>query len=313
MNNRIESFPMINENIVSELNVTFNYLQAKYCYNNLINRLEFIQDEDENNIFILDNNGEWSSNINNLTINGVLEISNYNILFNEHKVANIDTTLGVSITYVSPNSTKTYTKPIGKICYNEEEKETFNFELNFEPGELSSILYIKVSIYVRSIESTDINSIFAKDIGTVLGDIYDCKLIIEGQGSEFPIVIVENDETPLWDMEVNFETLDDLFVSDNVCIKINKKHKDFSKLGIDKISKNNNLVWKEILSSFFINLFIISNEIITLEDVYNDDFLDGTIGAFLKIQLLQFNITITDLNNPIILSNKIRKELDKLL
>lgn len=313
MSNRIESFPMLNENIVSELNINLNSLEAKYSFNNMTNKLEFMKDEESNNEFILDNNGIWTSNTHNLHILGELEISNYNILFEEHKLAKKETILGIALTYISPSSTKTYTKPIGEITYSENDENKINFTLDFEPGELSSILCLKFSIYVKKDDSNDNISIFARQAGIVLGEIYNCNLVIEGQGSEFPIVTIESQESPLWDMEVDFETLDDIFSIDTICLKINKAHKDFSKLGVDKISGNNNLIWKEMLSSFFTNLFIVSNEIESLENLFDEEPADGTVGGFLKIQLMQFNISSKELKNPTILSAKIRKGLDNLV
>lgn len=313
MSNRIESFPMLNENVARELNINLSSLWAKYYSNNVINNLEFINDEESNHEFILDNNGIWTSSTHNLQIFGKLEISNYNILFEEYKIANKDTILGVAVTYISPSSTKTYTMPIGEITYLDDDTKTLDFMLNFEPGELSSILYLNFLIYVKEVKSNDISSIFAQNPGTMLGEIYNCNLIMEGQGSEFPIVTIENTESPLWDMEVDFETLDDIFSPDTICLKINKAHKDFSKLGVDKISGNNNLIWKEILASFFTNLFILSNEIESLDNILNEEQTVGTVGGFLRMQLMQFNIETKELKNLTILSNKIRKELDKLL
>lgn len=312
MSNRIESFPMLNENIVSELNINLKSLEGKYNFNNVINKLEFIQDGENNNDFVLDNNGIWTSDANELQIFGEFEISNYNILFEEYQLAKKDTILGVALTYISSGSSKTYTKPIVDIAYENNDQKIVDFTLNFEAGELSSILSLRFSIYVKEAKA-DNNSVFAQNTGTVLGEIYNCNLIIEGQGSEFPIVIIENPESPLWDMEVDFESFDDIFSKDTICLKINKAHKQFSKLGIDKISSNNNLVWKEILASFFVNVFLVAQEIESLDTILNQDIQEGTVGGFLKFMIMTFNISQKELKNPAILSNQIRKELDYLL
>ena len=312
MSNRIESFPMLNENIVSELSINLRSLEGKYNFNNVINKLEFIQDGENNNDFVLDNNGIWTSDANELQIFGEFEISNYNILFEEYQLAKKDTILGVALTYISSGSSKTYTKPIVDIAYENNDQKIVDFTLNFEAGELSSILSLRFSIYVKEAKA-DNNSVFAQNTGTVLGEIYNCNLIIEGQGSEFPIVIIENPESPLWDMEVDFESFDDIFSKDTICLKINKAHKQFSKLGIDKISSNNNLVWKEILASFFVNVFLVAQEIESLDTILNQDIQEGTVGGFLKFMIMTFNISQKELKNPAILSNQIRKELDYLL
>mgnify|MGYP007070136560 CR=1 FL=1 len=42
MSNRIESFPMLSENIVSELNIKLESLVASYMHNGLNNELIFV-------------------------------------------------------------------------------------------------------------------------------------------------------------------------------------------------------------------------------------------------------------------------------
>lgn len=100
MSNRIESFPTLNENIVSELNIDLITLKGEYNLNNSIYKLDFIRD-DENNDYVLDNNGMWTSDANDLHILGEFKIGNYNILFDEYNLAKKDTILGVALTYIS--------------------------------------------------------------------------------------------------------------------------------------------------------------------------------------------------------------------
>lgn len=310
MSNRIESFPMLNENIVSELNIELITIEGEYSFNNIINKLDFIQEE--NNDYVLDNNGMWKSDINNLHIFGKLEISNYNILFDEYNLAQKDTILGVAVTYIAIGSSKTFTKSIAELTYQNNDDKIIDFSLDFEEGELAAILSLKFSIYVKNAQKNN-NSVLAQTTGTMLGEIYNCNLVLEGQGSEFPIVIIESLESPLWDMEINFESFDDIFSKDTTCLKINKAHKQFTKLGVDKISSNNILIWKEILASFFENTFLVAQQIEDIDIIYNEQFQEGTIGGFLKFMLMTFNISQKDLKNPTKLSIQIRKELDQLL
>lgn len=308
MSSRFESFPMINEDCINQLNINLKLLEGKY---GLDNHLSFMKDEEKDNIYILDNNGIWSNYDNDLCIVGKLEVSNSNILFNEYKVANEDTILGIGLTYISKGSSRTGSKSIGEISVKENDKKIFDFTLNFKPGELSSNLKLCFFIYVK--EAHENNNFFAYNSGTNLGNIYDCDLIIEGNGSEFPIVIVDNPNSPLWDMYVDFESLDDIFSRDSICLRINKAHKQFSKLGIDKISINNNLIWKEILASFFENVLIASQQIENLDSLFYEDIQEGTIGGFLKFLIESFKILPSELKNSINLSIKIRKNLDNLL
>lgn len=313
MSNRIESFPMLSGNIISELNIKLKSLHANYSQNGLSNELSFVKDEEHQNDYILDNNGVWSSFTNNLQIKGEIVIGNYNILFDEYKIAEKSTTLGIALTYIEKESTKIYSKTIGEINYTgKDDEKTIKFDLNFEAGELSPLLIVEFSIYVKEIKQDD-NSIFAKKSGAVLGDFLSLNLIIEGQGSEFPIVMIEDKKLPLWDMEVDFEDFEDIFSQDKICLKINRLHKDFSKLGVDKISNNNTLVWKEILSGFFTNIFLMSGEIDNLENIYNEEQIPGTIGSFLKFLIITFNISYIELKNSILLSRKIREVIDDLL
>lgn len=309
MSNRFESFPMINDDCITQLNVNLKLLEAKY---NFDNNLSFMKDEEKDNIYILDNNGIWSNYTNDLCIIGELEITNFNILFNEYKVVEKDTVLGIGMTYISKGSSKTYSKSIGEANANDNTKKVIDFKLDFKPGELASILKLNFFIYVKKAQMIN-NNIFAHNSGTILGNIYNCELIIEGNGSDFPIVIIDSPDTPLWDMYVDFEGLDDVFSRDSICLRINRSHQQFSKLGIDKISLNNNLIWKEILASFFVNIFIASQQIENLDSLFYEDVQEGTVGGFLKFLIITFKILPNELKNPISLSLKIRKGLDNLL
>lgn len=111
-------------------------------------------------------------------------------------------------------------------------------------------------------------------------------------------------------MNFDHEALMEEFSSSNVCININRKHKDFKLLGVEKISSNNEVIWKEILSSFYTQIFeilIINNE---LKEVIREQYDEGTVGLFLKYLIDLFDIN--ENNNPITINQKIKVKIDEL-
>jgi hypothetical protein len=114
-------------------------------------------------------------------------------------------------------------------------------------------------------------------------------------------------------MDVSYDTLNDPFSSNTICLLINTAHKDFKYLGSDDINQSNYFLWKEILASFFENLFL-SFSMNDIEDVLTGKFDDGSIGKFLISLISVLQIEKNELTTyRIELSEKIRNSLDSLI
>ena len=302
----LESFPIIVDEAINIIRPEVK-LSLSYDNNGTIKDLPITHIPDTDYNYYIDNNGEWNPSKNNLKIRGNINLFNLNTLFNEYKVADVCTTLGVGINFICKTSKMNITKPIGEFDYGDDIL-SLNFDLDIDKQKLSQKVDIEVFVYVKSVLN---KTIFASVEGVELGQLCNITMDIEGSGSIFPIKIIEDSSKPLWSMNLNYDTLDDSFSIQTVCIKINKAHKDFKYLGCEDIDSNNYYLWKEILSNFFVNILLSAKE--EYDSLSNNLYEDGTVGCFIAYLIDSFKIEKNYMDNPIMLSENIRLILDKII
>lgn len=318
MNNNIfESYPIITPKALIDLSIEndFNVSYKRGDYLCKMNH-EKISESNDKTYIVTCPNDDWKPNLDNLIITGRISIKNPNRLFNENKIADDDSTIGVAIRAYCKESKINITNTIGEFrkSYTDlsNSSVTLGYDMYFKKSELSDKVCFEIFLYLK--QKGNVTTIFANEVGASLGEIYNFELIIEGNGSLFPIKIFGDKTKPLWTMDISYDDLDQELSSRNICLKINNLHKDFKILGSNDINKENIYLWKEILAAFFENIFISldTSEVTRICD--SNDFVDGSVGKFLQSLAQIFSISKYDIeNNRPGLSEKIRLSLDKLL
>ena len=310
MNNKITCFPTItNENIL-DMDIEFS-IDGKYEESSYENKL-LLSKIGEIDYIIDDPNGNWDPNECKLILKGNVIINNTDTLFDGlNKIIEYDSIIGVAINYSTKKASWTKTIHLGEIHYKKNNND-FKFNLQFDKGSISSKIELTVILYVKKANQEE-NDLYAKKTGTILGTIITKNIIIEGNGSTFPITINEVKNGPLWDMDISYEMLDDTLSDETICIKINKLNKAFEGLGIEKITENNIYVWREILADFYENILLyLDKNGDDLDNIYSETkFGEGTIGSFLQYTINNFEISKENIKNPITLSRKIRSKMEK--
>ncbi len=292
MSNILESFPTLTNNLIEKSGFKINEIKINYIKDNITRDLELTPIE-KNQYFLDDEYGTWTPLKDNLNINIDCTIQDKNLLFNEEiGVANKNSILGIATNYYCRKTNKNISKKITEIAYNEEKtKQDFCINLNFNKGELADKLGIKIILYVdKSYE----NDMYANNSGTVLGAYQELEIFLEGKGSIFPIKVIDDKNKSLWYAEFNYmDVNEDLFEEDNICLYLNKAHKDFKNLNAEGTTVTP--LMKEIISEF-IALFIadvISKE--NLENICNSDYEeDQIIGNVAKYWINFFDIRVNE-------------------
>ena len=193
---------------------------------------------------------DWNPGNYDLHYERVCRFTSAYYLFGEGGIAPEDAVIGVAVFWSAKNSSVRGAKPVGELRNTStvvEIKQTLDFPKNTLKGSvvIQTVLYLK-----EPGENNPSNKYFAQQSGTILGGLEQVELLVDGNGSLFPIVVVEQPKAPLWEVYYN-ETADvfqDLFENDNVEIRLNKAHPYFELLDIDsELSKTPLLV--EALSS----------------------------------------------------------------
>lgn len=312
----IENYPILSENTKNSMLTKSGFIATYNIDGDFANietmKIDKLGKDEE--YFISCPKGNWDPSNDNLKITGFLCLKNLNSLFvGNSKICDESSTIGLAINAYSKSSKYNITIPFDEIKYDENRSEDVEFvphyQIEFENGKLSDTLFISIFLYLKK---CDVNSmIFANDIGSNLGEIYNCSIKIEGNGSLFPIKIINDKDKPLWSMNLDFESIEDEFSEKTICIKLNSAVDDFKKIQ-DDVNEENSAIWKEIMGAFFTQ-FLVSIDESELEDVFSGDFInDNSIGEFAKYIIDNFEITMVDLSTITVLSEKIRKKLDEV-
>lgn len=126
---------------------------------------------------------------------------------------------------------------VGEISLDEARestKKTFRFHKSFGKGILAGTLYVQYMLYLKEAKG-ERKPGFANIQGTMLGHIgVALKIMVDGEGSTFPISIVSQEGEPLWWTDIQIDDpYDDAFSEEFFNIIINDKHPAFASLGQD--------------------------------------------------------------------------------
>lgn len=312
MSNLLESFPILNNTLKEKIGMNFYKRQFTYIINNEKRKLNLTPINEYENICYLDDEyGTWKPSIHDLDLEGKIEIKDKNALFEEiNGIAEKTSTLGLAIMWYSKKSKQSKSEYLADIRY-EEQKQNLKceFKIHFPKGLLASELKFKVIIYLKN--SKNKSSIYAQNSGTILGEFDEHYVMLEGNGSKFPIQIVEDEEMPLWDVSFYYNDIyEDLFDEDHVCLYLNKAHKDYKYIEMTEKNLLSPLM-REILANFFL-LFIqdVKDKGINIEEICNQECLgEQTLAQAVKYWVKALKI---DYSTTMNLSKSIRKIINDI-
>lgn len=314
MNNVLESFIKLNDNIIEGLNVK-NSIGVFYKKDGNISQLNMEKTNEENNEYFISSTDDTFNLVNdNIFIHGCVSFENVKSLFGMDSIGNAialdDTVIGVSINAYSLVSKNNFSFPIGEIIAK-DDAANISYDIEFPTGALADKLFILVNLYVKEVNTK--SNIFASIEGTILGTINTTIINLEGNGSIFPVKVVSSNSEPLWFVDLNYDDLNDPFGQNRICLNINSAHVDFDKIGSQDITRDNNAMWKEIFASFFSQIFLGLSQNDKNDIFDNGSFDEGSIGLFLKYILESFDIDKSMLDNPVLLNKKILIGLDSIM
>lgn len=137
--------------------------------------------------------------------------------------------IGIGLMWKAPNASRRGILKIAKIESNQKNipfncKGKFYISKDVLRGELqlSIVFYV-----IRQSLSLDEYTYQAQVPGTILGQIGETKYYIGSTGSIFPIISVDENNSPLWWVEFNWDDGiigSEEFDKDNFCIYLNRSH-----------------------------------------------------------------------------------------
>lgn len=313
----LEAFPKVSRELV----VKSGYIATKYSFSFHDNgEIRFLSstptDSSTSKTAVLkleDQGCKWHPEGNELIVECKSIITTPAFFFGPKGLAPNDGIIGIAIMWAAPDANVRGVEKIGELTKGEMGPCEINGRVRFPAQLLRGTLVMQTVLYLKKRGDVAENEKhLARFTGTILGVLDETKVIIDGNGSLFPIHTVSNPTDPLWWVLCNWEDpTQDSFTDDNFCIYLNSAHKDFAALNVNEGIKNSPLLMEIICSSLQLLIMKVLND-----DVYRDNTIQGnglqpgSISAIINYFIRSYS-WVYDPNNPELLAMSIRKSVMK--
>lgn len=232
MANDISLFPTLTDDLILKIGFSEFNFSAKYHDDQGKEESLTLSDLDEVNTFkVSDEATSWTFDEYDLVLKKEVRFGCIDHLFGENGIACRDAELGIAVEWSSPSSRQRGTiKSSKSLRYNQKDC-VFVIEIPFEKAQLRGCVDFRLIVYLQKSGHPSSRELhLANQIGLILGTLGEYSLILDGNGSTFPIFEIEEPRQALWRMKCDWSTpAEDLF-NDCVAIYINKSHPNYKYL-----------------------------------------------------------------------------------
>lgn len=223
--------------------------------------------------------------------------------------------LGVALMWMTPDASQRGVQPIGEITRKSNGPLNISGEIFFSPKQLRGTLIFQTVLYLKSRGNpTEKEYYQARQTGTILGVLDETRVIIDGNGSLFPIHEVSSPNEPLWWVRCEWgDPLEDPFTDDNYCIYLNTAHKDYTALNANEGLKNSPLLLEILCSSLqMLIMKVLDDDTARDATIQGTGIQEGSISSMVNYFLHTFKLNY-DSNSPELLAIDIRKAIMKMI
>ena len=193
---------------------------------------------------------EWYAETHDLIINKKCRILSGYSLFGSGGIAPTNAEIGIALRWISSKSDERGVIPFGTITKSDCATE-YELTYKFDKGKLKGSLKLQTVLYLKNAgKCPEDEMYFAQQAGTVLGQLDQGEIYIDGNGSIFPIVSIDAPGKALWNIYYNdtCDPMQDSFDKENVEIRLNRAHPAYDRLKIET-SLSESPMFLEVLSS----------------------------------------------------------------
>lgn len=240
-------------------------------------------------------------------ISGSIIVGRPSSLFGPTQLVATDAELGIALQWVSKQSSQRGVIPVATLKSTTPNSNVIPIEHYFFNDKLFGEVNISFIIYLKRASINGISG-QAKLPGIVLGKLVEWDIILDGSGSTFPIVIVEEKDAPLWYVDFNYsEPLIEPFDKEYIAIYLNKAHVAFSAIQKQK-TKFDQSLYVEFLASALQLILQNLMECEDWQDIQNGlNCEEGSIGQVMHY----FKTTLNwNFDTPEKLAVSLRKDLE---
>ncbi|SFC00237.1 hypothetical protein SAMN04488102_102160 [Alkalibacterium subtropicum] len=303
-NSQIALYKKIDRQLLEKTRIN---LDPSLTYNNGIETSVIEIDEDI--IAINEKDEQWAPDDHELTVNLGISIEEPYRLYGRNSVTSQQNELGIACHIYSKESHFQKTVPVG-IINNTRDGKYINFSYVFPKSSLRGNVYLEFYIYLAEIREEI--PFQANKVGMILTEenLYDLELIIDGDGSVFPMTEFEEKDGPLWKLEKHWVDANDaIFDASNVNLSLNTSHPLF-----EQVKKGKTRISRAMMGDIMIQAMSqIIQQVIIVEnnDIEADDTYPNSVLAAVKYWIETFEIT--DTSSIFSISNTLRKHWERKL
>lgn len=305
--NKISMNRFYEEEMEDLLNVTldFNFFyREEDGFKHTLNQTE----DYEYKTLLKNEDDSWDYVEKGFGLTGSIVLGDPSSLFGPTQLVAMDAEIGLALQWVSKQSSQRGVIPLASITSTTPSTDTIPVEYYFLKDKLFGEVNISFIIYLKKTSYQSMSG-QANLPGIVLGKLVEWDIILDGAGSTFPIVIVEEQDAPLWYVDFNYsEPLIEPFDKEYIAIYLNKAHVAFPAIQKQK-TKFDQSLYVEFLASA---LQLIIQNLMECED-WQDiqdgrNCEEGSIGQVMHY----FKTTLGwDFDTPEKLAISLRKDLER--
>ena len=262
-----------------------------------------------------DENTIWNPDEYETSVVKSISLKSIRQLFGPDGIAPASAEIGVAVMWIDAKAVQRGSVSIGSFSAR-SRKLDFKFSHVFRRGTLRGTLILQTVLYLKSVGTVESNEKhLAHNTGSVFGILDEYQLIIDGNGSIFPIVIKDEPDGLLWSVRYDEGTdpMTDSFDEENVCIYLNRAHPLYNLIDGETPIKDNPLL-VEILTTALLVICNTAKE--EIGDNWNSVITGGTEfdeGSIAQAMSYFRNKLMWDFTNQVTLSESIRAFFEKQL
>ena len=307
MQNSISLYKKVDEDLRTLISLEIMTPIISYYENNERKRIS-LPDEINGVIHVNEYDSIWAPNEHSLEIQQDFTLKNINLLFGSQGVTLASNTIGVAAHIYSSKSGFQKTVSFATLNSTDEEKKV-TFSYSFPKSFLRGDVQIDYFLYLQELK--EYNAMHASTVGMKLTerDLYNTVIVIDGEGSTFPITEFSEKGGPLWKIEKNWvEPEVEMFDTSTVNLSLNTLHPLFEQLknGKTPISRS---YMDDVIVQAMIHLIqqVCIVEERTEEDMQNA--IPGSVLSAVYYWVSTFNVNTSSL---FAISNSLRDYMSQL-
>ena len=316
----LEAFPKMSRDLLVKIGYSSSVFDFSYTYHGEERELTASTADTSTSkaavLQLTDQTCHWHPETENLIVRSRLIINVPFFLFGANGLTPLNGgSLGLAIMWMAPDASQRGVTPIGEFTSDSQAPLEISGEIRFPAHILRGTLILQTVLYLKKAGIPQGREFYlAKQPGTVLGIMDETRVIIDGNGSLFPIHEVHIPGEPLWYVRCDWtDPTEDSFSDDNFCLCLNNAHKDFPSLTVNEGLKNSPLLLEILCSSLQILIMkVLDDETAKDATIKGTNLQEGSISSMVNYLLHTFDINY-DSGTPESLAINIRKAMMKAI